>query len=93
MKECRNEGNQNRHFAPFFPKKVDTHFSRRYREDIEKIASSKVRPSPRRTYRDSFVLKSYTPTFLHNFVSEMHHFSNKIRIYLDISKNCCIFAS
>ena len=44
MWKCGSVENENRYFAPIFSKKVDTHFSRRYREDIEKIDKKNVDP-------------------------------------------------
>ena len=52
-------------------------FSRRYREDIEKIASSKVRPTLGKFAESFHFFISFIPTFLHKNVSRFCCLSQK----------------
>ncbi len=64
-------GNEMRHFAPDFSKKVDTHFSRRYREDIERIDKKNADPKIRiSTHPHTFKSRSVSVTILHYYIKK-----------------------
>ena len=55
----------------FFPKKVDTHFSRRYREDIERIDKKNADPKIHiSTHPHTFKSRSVSVAILHYYIKK-----------------------